>query len=70
MPMPRWLYAFVCSIAFAPPVGMLLLILWPMTRISGTLFEAEFDLIALACLTAGFSIVLANAATDPRTRRR
>ena len=68
--MPPWLYALVCSIAFAPPVGMLLLTLWPMTRISATLFEAELDLIALACLTAGLSIVLATAATDPRARRR
>ena len=68
--MPRRLYALVCSIALAPPIGMLLLTLWPMTRISGTLFEAELDLIALACPTAGLSIVLANAATDPRARRR
>lgn len=68
--MPRLLYALVCTLTFAPPVGMLLLILWPMTRISGTLFGAELNLIALACLTAGLSMVLANAASSPRTRRR
>ena len=68
--MPRLLFALVCTLTFAPPIGMLLLIVWPLTRISGTLFEAERDLIALACLTAGLSMVLANAASDARTRRR
>ena len=68
--MPRWLFALVCTIAFAPPIAMLLLIMWPLSHISGRLFVAELDLVAVATLTTGLSILLANAATDPRTRRR
>ncbi|KAB1075404.1 hypothetical protein [Methylobacterium soli] len=68
--MPHRLFALVCTIVFVPPIGMLLLIVWPVTRIGGTLFAVELYLIALAMLTAGLSIILANAATDPRTRRR
>jgi hypothetical protein len=44
--------------------------MWPLSRLSGRFYVAELDLIRLACLTAGLSILLANAATTSRNADR
>ena len=68
--MPRWFTTLAAAIAFAVPLGTILLTIWPLTRLSGRLFVAELDLITLACLTAGLSILLAHAATAPKNADR
>ena len=68
--MRRWFTTLAAAIAFAAPLGAILPVIWPLTRLSGRLFVAELDRIMLACLTAGLSILLANAATAPRNANR
>ncbi|WP_336492934.1 hypothetical protein [Methylobacterium nigriterrae] len=74
--MPRWLAVSLYALILFPPAGMLLLILWPLVRLSGSVFTLELEVILLGGLTAGLSFVLALIAASqavnsrlPRNRR-
>ncbi|WP_336491024.1 hypothetical protein [Methylobacterium nigriterrae] len=61
--MPRWLIVPVYALILFPPAGMLLLIVWPLTRLSGVLFAQDLEVFALAIAAAGVSLLLATRAT-------
>lgn len=69
--MLRLLTLPVLTIVFAAPVGLAVLLLWPVWRGTGTILFEVAEVTAMAFLTFGLSGIAATVAMGqaPRSRR-
>lgn len=68
--MRYWFALPIFTLAFAAPISLTLMLIWPLWRPSGSIIMEASEFIAVALLTLGFSVLTAMLALKQKRSSR